>query len=657
MKLVDARITRFRSIDDSGEVVIDPAVTVLVGQNESGKTAFLKALHKSQPVERGVAFDVVEDYPRRDLTSYRKRHDDDPDVVASLTYVLDKEVELINKNLGAAVLTKGYRFTRTVKYDGKSTISTGSHNETAFVAAAIREIELPESVNSSAKAAKTLDELIQILGEADLNEQGTALLSGLTSKFGSAPASWSSALGWHIWSKHVSPAIPKFLYFDDYYLLPDKTNLQDLQRRVDAEDLRPEDETVLALLRMAEVDLEELVTAGRYEEVKANLEALSNSITDQIFEYWTQNKELDVEFDVRADPKDVAPFNTGANLYIRIRNRRHRVTVPFGQRSRGFIWFFSFLVWFDSVREQLGSKHDLILLLDEPGLNLHALAQADLLRYIDDLSEKYQTLYSTHSPFLVRGERLHQVRLVEDRDAVGTRVVSDISGSDPATVFPLQAALGYTIAQNLFISRRNVLVEGPADLVYLRFMSARLEAEGRNGLRDDTTIVPVGGLDKLATFVALLRGNELEMVVLHDSTGKPDQRLQSVVQEKLIRDRQLLNYGSFVNSASGNGSTSRAADVEDLFAPGEYLALFNRAFAKELGGTKLKISDLPLGDRIVDRISRHLESAGITIRPTKGFNHYAVANYLAADPPKKIDPKTLDRFAELFAAIHKAVGS
>lgn len=656
MKLIGAQITKFRSIDDSGAVVIDPEITVLVGQNESGKTAFLKALHKTQPVEKkGVGYDIVEDYPRKDLTSYRRRHDENPDEVARLVYRLtDQEVTAINATLDARVLHSSAEFTLHIKYDESSVIALPAIDERSYVAAVLKGRELPEGVSAAAKAARNVRDLITTLEGADLNTDGTELLAGLRADFGKAPANWHTALGWYVYNKLILPRRPRFLYFDDYYLLPDKANLPDLQRRVANGALRPEDETVLALLRMADVDLNELVKAGRYEEVKANLEALSNRITDQIFEYWTQNKELDVEFDVRADATDEAPFNTGANLYIRIRNRRHRVTVPFGQRSRGFIWFFSFLVWFDSVRDQLGSNHDLILLLDEPGLNLHALAQADLLRYIDDLSDRYQILYTTHSPFMVRGERLHQVRLVEDRQGVGTRVVSDVAGSDPATIFPLQAALGYTIAQNLFISKRNLLVEGPADLVYLRFMSARLEAESRGGLREDITIVPVGGLDKLATFVALLRGNELEMAVLHDSTGKPDQRLQSVVESKLLRQRQLLNYGRFVDGVS-KGATESAADVEDLFTPKEYVELFNSAFAKELGGAKLTVADLPSGDRIVERITRYLKQSELSVRPSGGFNHYAVANYLAATPPRKIDTKTLARFEALFTAVNQVL--
>jgi hypothetical protein len=51
------------------------------------------------------------------------------------------------------------------------------------------------------------------------------------------------------------------------------------------------------------------------------------------------------------------------------------VSTPFHQRSHGFIWFFSFLVWFDSVQHQLQAagkdeQPELIRLIDEPGLSL-----------------------------------------------------------------------------------------------------------------------------------------------------------------------------------------------------------------------------------------------------------------------------------------------
>src|SRR5262249_7202160 len=152
------------------------------------------------------------------------------------------------------------------------------------------------------------------------------------------------------------------------------------------------------------------------------MENASNAISDEVFEYWSQNKELEVELQIlAAETGAEPPLNEGPILQIRVRNRRHRVTVPFDERSRGFVWFFSFLAYFTELEHE--AHGDLILLLDEPGLSLHGRAQADLLRFIDErLAPRHQVIYTTHSPFMVSSDHLDRVRTVIDQDRVGTKV-------------------------------------------------------------------------------------------------------------------------------------------------------------------------------------------------------------------------------------------
>jgi predicted ATPase len=647
MKLTQVRITHFKSIADSGDVPIDSSITVLVGQNEAGKTAFLQALEKGCPV-RKVQFNVTEDYPRRHLNDYLRRHDAKPDQVLQLTYELsDDELKAIEQEYGPEVV-KGRAFTWAHNYADRRTVSfpklvDEKHYLTANVAAA----NLTQETKDKCLRATNLKNMLHVLDQADLNEEEKAWRDALITRF--AKATWTDLLAEEIFNRFVAGERPKFLYFDEYQLLPGKVNLQSLaQKLTNQSALTEEDETVLRLFEMADIEIQSLMGQSGYEEAKARLEGLSNTITDQIFEYWTQNQELDVEFDIRNDPQDPDDrYKTGPNLYIRIRNRRHRATVSFSQRSKGFIWFFSFIVWFESVT-RAADNHDLILLLDEPGLNLHALAQADFLRYIDKLAEDHQVIYTTHSPFMVHSDRLHQVRVVEDKKPEGTVVSSNLNGSNAKTIFPLQAALGYTIAQNLFISPRNLLVEGPADLIYLRYFSEQLESAGRCGLREDITIVPVGGLDKVATFVALLGANQLDVAIVHDWASQADRRIESLVQERIIKARQVFNYGSFRQTVAG---AAPATDVEDLLTLENYLALFNETFSRELKGRPVSPSTLPPGDRVVERLNRLLKQEGVNLRASGGFNHYAVATYLASHP-RKFDEETLGRFERLFASIN-----
>ena len=278
----------------------------------------------------------------------------------------------------------------------------------------------------------------------------------------------------------------------------------------------------LDFLKLSGTTLEELRDAHRFEELNAKCEAASSSITDQIFEYWSQNDALEVEvISSEGRSKDPAPFNSGTVVRARVRNTIHRASVPFSERSAGFVWFFSFLVQFAQIRKQAGN---VIILLDEPGLTLHGKAQADLLRYIEEkLLPHHQVIFSTHSPFMVPARRLETVRIVEDvvdkssRRHIphGTKVSSDILVTDKETLFPLQGALGYDITQSLFVGENTLLVEGASDVLYLQAFSDALKRRGREPLDQRWTLCPAGSIDKIQPFVSLFGGNSSECCRSH----------------------------------------------------------------------------------------------------------------------------------------------
>jgi len=274
-------------------------------------------------------------------------------------------------------------------------------------------------------------------------------------------------------------------------------------------------------------------------------------------------------------------------------------------------------------------------------LNLHASAQADLLRFINDLSKKYQIILTTHSPFMVESDQLTRVRTCLDTDE-GTVISDTIQEKDPNTLFPLQAALGYDIAQNLFVSKNNLLVEGPADLIYLTVLSNLLEADGREGLKDTITIVPVGGLDKVTTFISLLRGSKLNVVCLLDTftDEKGKQKVNDLIRHKIIKEKNIRFFDEFTN----NGKN--VADIEDLFEKQEILTIFNAAFEKEYKA--LEVKDLDPGiHTIVKQINKAIAK--------ERFNHYRPANKLNQMGVEKsfFTSKTLDNFERMFSEINK----
>lgn len=295
------------------------------------------------------------------------------------------------------------------------------------------------------------------------------------------------------------------------------------------------------------------------------------------------------------------------------------------------------MVWFKKIQEDENSQY--ILLLDEPGLNLHASAQSDLLRFIEDLSDNYQVIYTTHSPFMVESNKLERIRTVRETK-IGTEISDSVQEKDPRTLFPLQVALGYDIAQNLFISKKNLLVEGISDLIYLEYFSELLESNNREYLNSDITIVPVGGLDKVATFISLLRGSKLNIVCLLDSSidTKNRAKLSNIIErEKLIEKSKVLYFNSFING-------SKEADIEDLFRKEEYLILFNKSFSNlpDISSTDLNNNI----DRIILQINKKIN--------TDRFNHFKPAKQLLKESYdiKDFNKTTLNNFEKVFKKVN-----
>lgn len=636
MKLVKADLRRYRSIEEAGAFDIEPDVTCLVGKNESGKTAVLQALYKSYPVDR-APFDEGLDYPSR--LSGETRKEKGPIPVSVLTYELDNdEVARVENELGAGaltsttvVITNGYRHTMQTWAVSVDAAAITTHLRSG--------LDLPSATDAAASAAMTPAELVAALSAMEV---APAAVTAVISKVGA----WTDMDPRDGVVRILRARRPRFVYFGDYDSMPGKVSIPDLITKRDSETLSRGEEAVIALLSLANVELEEFLSPESHEHLVRAGENASNSISREVFTYWTQNKDLAVKLMVigQAEPTprtttDVPPF-----LQIRVLNKRHDVTVPFDERSRGFVWFFSFLAYFAQLEET--SDTPLILLLDEPGLNLHATAQADLLRFIDErLAPSHQVLFSTHSPFMIDAHQFQRVRTVVDDETLGTRVSSDVLRADAETAFPIHAALGIELSQTLFVGPDVLLVEGPGDLVYLEVLSQALKSAGREGLDDKWVITPAGGIAKLPAFVTLLGANKLNTVVLIDSSSK------DLVPVQRLRDAGRLGAGGLVELGQVLGAHD--ADIEDLFEPGFYLELINVAYAGLLAGSKLTVKELPEDARLVRRVERAFEARGIN---NGRINHFSPAAALSRDQARlipKINPTTLDRAEALFKEINK----
>jgi hypothetical protein len=637
MKLHRARVENYRSIEDSGWVEIEPDLTALVGKNESGKTAFLQALFKLNPIEP-AQYDEVLDFPSR-LTRKRKDTEDAIPVCTAEFELGEDELDDIEADLGEGVLTsrnfqvrRGYRSASLTYLDLKV-------DEGVVVRHLRRDLDLPAEAGADVLAATTVRDLLEALQAlSEPTSQATALLARITA--------WRQqrVLSYLI-DEHLHPRLPKFVYFDDYSTMPGKVSIPSLIEKRDAGLLDRGRRALLSLLSLVRGKPEDFNDESNHERLIRELENAANSISDEVFEYWSQNKDLSVDLKVTApEPSAEPPLDRGPIFHVRVYNRRHRVTVPFDERSRGFVWFFSFLAYFSDL--EAAKTSDLVLLLDEPGLALHATAQSDLLRFMEDrLAPDYQVVYTTHSPFMIDPEHLERARTVMDVDGEGTKVSADVFRVDEETVFPLQAALGYTLAQTLFLGPKNLLLEGPSDLIYLDVMDDDLRSHGLKTIDDKWVRVPVGGAGKLSTFVSLIGGNQLKLAVLVDASTKDADAV------KRLSEAGRLKKGSLILMSEITGTSD--ADIEDLFEPTFYLELVNRAYDVELNGQPIAIGDLPTtSTRITKRVDAVLARRKIA---NGKLDHYRPARVLLrqqGELTSMIDDATRARFEALAKRIN-----
>jgi predicted ATP-dependent endonuclease of OLD family len=233
------------------------------------------------------------------------------------------------------------------------------------------------------------------------------------------------------------------------------------------------------------------------------------------------------------------------------------VEIELDQRSEGYQWLVSFFVVF--FAETQGAHANAVLLLDEPGLSLHGLKQREFRGTISRLAEHNQTIYTTHSPFLVGPDELDLVRVVEMANRQdGTKVHTTISAGDSAALLPLQEALGYDLAQSLFAQQRNLVLEGLTDYWYVEATAALLAEDGRPTIKDNIAMVPASGAGKVVYFATILHAHRLKVAALLDSDAAGD---SAASQETLVH--QLGNKNILRTKDFYSGESSRP-EIEDL---------------------------------------------------------------------------------------------
>lgn len=691
MKLLKYNVMNFRSVRDSGWVETD-RVTALIGENESGKSNLLLPLWKLNPAREGE-IQPTSDYPKALFNEIRAN----PANYAFVTAIFECGEDSFSLAAVAGIspesaekvqVTRDYAGTYTVEFpmcdlakcvpansirEPIQALLTQLNNGTPTEAEAqfIKDVKgllpelikllpegetLPFSVRVTIKDKLSQSFVTEAAKTATNQPLATPVIQSLKSL--EAELSKPDPNDSEEVVNAVLTAMPKFVYYANYGNLDSEIYLpraiEDLKRK----DLGPKDaakaRTLRVLFKFVGLEPNEILELGRDfkdpqgrqptpEEVAKIAEAkrtrsilmqsASTRLTQKFKAWW---KRGDYRFRFQAD---------GDHFRIWVSDDRRPEEIELEARSTGLQWFLSFFLVFLVESEEEHKRA--ILLLDEPGMSLHPLAQRDLSDFFEGLSETNPLLYTSHSPFLVQADRLDRARKVYvDRDG-STKASADLRKNagdpQPGAAYAVHSAINLGIAESLLIGCTPIIVDGPSDQHYLTTIKTLLVSAGQIQPQNELVFPPAGGAKTARIIASILTGRDEQLPIIlsdDDAVGRSAAReLAEGLYAKALE--RLLSLKDFV---------FENAEVEDLF-PSEFLAdIFDRAL--NLPRTEEDIRDaIQAGKPFVDQVETWAKSNNIELP-----KHWKVD--LALEAKKRalkggisqFDEGTIGRWKNLFEA-------
>lgn len=578
MRLSKARVQNYRSIRDSGWFDIEESKTILVGPNEAGKTALLQALQQINPPNGVPRFDALRDYPRSQYSDIKTGKMDPKQVtVVEVYFTLEAEdAEVLPKEFVDCTYVFGRRLDNTYwhRLDGAPETKTyGEVKKDLKRLCAHVDPRAAQSTDPSTQAQKPSELLVVRTKEWDdsttiSGERAETLRTWLESvlpyvdeentteddRYDSLMNAVEVSRRRSEVAKTLYGRLPIFVLFNNYFRVKPSLHLGLLAQRLETGILDNDlyDYGNQCLLKLLGFTARALSDLGKAAEPTPGDAAAFKSYRDQLDtrDYQLNAASAQLSKEIRQIWQPVPNRDEATRLQIKADGQYLKVVVEddlgvqveLDQRSEGFQWLVSFFVVF--FAEAADKYRNAILLLDEPGLSLHGLKQRDFRETLSRLAELNQTLYTTHSPFLVGPDELDKVRVVEMVNrAVGTKVHTTITASDSAALLPLQEALGYDLAQSLFAKQRNLVLEGLTDSWYLDATAHLLRDAALADLNDKVALITADSAGKVVYYATILHAHKLKVAALLDSdaagenAAKQDSLVHNLGNRNILRTR------------------------------------------------------------------------------------------------------------------------
>jgi predicted ATP-dependent endonuclease of OLD family len=529
MKLIKFRTQNYKSIKDSGYCWLASDLTTLAGKNESGKSAILESLR-----DFDTNIEVIPDSalplddsgePIIELCFEVEKTDLD-EISKETDISLGKELrDLIGKNGLTILKYKDGSYNFSTQINELLNKQTQESNQQCFKKikqfiekikkieqlSGIADPQINENVENSQQTINLFvtqaNPLVATIPDDVKKQQATENVTALVAEIKNLQQENTA----NKFLDEIKQYIPNFVFFSDFKdILPFELPLAEAKQN----------KTIQDFAKVANLDLDKVIQATDTQRRRNILSKHSATISGDFMGYWGQNK-----LDLIAEPD-------GDKLRLGVKEAGKTILFKPEQRSKGFQWFLSFFLRLNAEKDEIN-----VILIDEPGLYLHAKAQKDVLKVLEEVSKEAQVIFSTHSPYLIDSERLDRIRLIL-KDEDGTKIENKIhKGADKETLTPIITTIGLDLSQEFSIAgKKNVVLEGISDYYYFQALKDFLPKTTK-GI--DANFIPCCGASKIPQIISLLIGWDLEFVSAldNDTEGK---KIAKELKEKLQIDEEKV---------------------------------------------------------------------------------------------------------------------
>lgn len=231
--------------------------------------------------------------------------------------------------------------------------------------------------------------------------------------------------------------LPRILYYQDFlFQFPEKIYLEKFSGEgAEQKEYRKIIQDILDSIGKLNIEthlLERMKNKDKgshKESLEQLLLKMEHKLNKKILKQWDSIFKGDQQKEIVISDGFKGSSSEDKKYFIELKVKQGANSYSINDRSLGFRWFFSFLIFTAFRKSRAEDPGETLFLIDEPASNLHQSSQKKLLNSMEDIFKGCQLIYSTHSHHLINPKWLPGTYIVRNK-AINYSSPEDSSNSE-----------------------------------------------------------------------------------------------------------------------------------------------------------------------------------------------------------------------------------